>query len=72
VISDMGLPKLTGVSEFEQMKGINPAVKIIFASGYFEPDSKAKLENAGAKGFLQKPYVIEEVLSKIRKALDTN
>jgi len=72
VISDMGLPKLTGVSEFEQMKEINPAVKIIFASGFFEPDSKAKLENAGAKGFLQKPYVIEEVLLKIRKALDTN
>jgi PAS domain S-box-containing protein len=72
VISDMGLPKLTGVSEFEKLKEINPAVKIIFASGYFEPDSKAKLVNAGAKGFLQKPYVIEEVLLKIRKALDTN
>jgi PAS domain S-box-containing protein len=72
VISDMGLPKLTGVSEFEKLKEINPAVKIIFASGYFEPDSKAKLVNAGAKGFLQKPYVIEEVLSKIRKALDSN
>jgi signal transduction histidine kinase/ActR/RegA family two-component response regulator len=71
VISDMGLPKLTGVSEFEKMKEINPAVKIIFASGFFEPESKAKLENAGAKGFLQKPYVIEEVLSKIRKTLDT-
>jgi PAS domain S-box-containing protein len=72
VISDMGLPKLTGVSEFEKLKEINPAVKIIFASGYFEPDSKAKLENAGAKGFLQKPYVIDEVLSKIRKVLDAN
>ncbi|MGD0589201.1 MAG: PAS domain S-box protein [Bacteroidota bacterium] len=72
VISDMGLPKLTGVSEFEQMKEINPAVKIIFASGYFEPDSKAKLVDAGVKGFLQKPYIIEEVLLKIRKALDTN
>jgi PAS domain S-box-containing protein len=72
VISDMGLPRLTGVSEFEKLKEINPAVKIIFASGYFEPESKAKLENVGAKGFLQKPYVIEEVLLKIRKALDTN
>ncbi|MGA3287848.1 MAG: PAS domain S-box protein [Bacteroidota bacterium] len=72
VISDMGLPKLTGVSEFEKLKEINPAVKIIFASGYFEPDSKAKLEHEGARGFLQKPYVIEEVLLKIRKALDTN
>jgi two-component system, cell cycle sensor histidine kinase and response regulator CckA len=71
VISDMGLPKLTGVSEFEKLKAINPAVKIIFASGYFEPDIKATLENAGAKGFLQKPYVIEDMLLKIRKALES-
>ncbi len=71
VISDMGLPKLTGVSEFEKLKGINPKVKIIFASGFFEPAVKAALENAGVKSFIQKPYVIEEVLLKIRKALDT-
>jgi two-component system, cell cycle sensor histidine kinase and response regulator CckA len=71
VISDMGLPKLTGVSEFEKMKGINPNVKVIFASGYFEPDVKAALDNAGVMSFIQKPYVIEEILSKIRKALDT-
>ncbi len=44
VISDMGLPKLTGVSEFEKMKEINPDVKVIFASGFFEPDMKAALE----------------------------
>ncbi len=33
---------------------------------------KAALESAGVKGFLQKPYVIDELLSKLRKALDTN
>ncbi len=72
VISDMGLPKLSGESEFNKLKEINPAVKMIFASGYFEPDIKTKLESAGVMGFLQKPYVIEEVLSKIRNALDKN
>jgi two-component system, cell cycle sensor histidine kinase and response regulator CckA len=70
VITDMGLPKLTGIAEFEKLKGIRPDVKIIFASGYFEPDSKAALESAGAKGFLQKPYVIEDALIKIRRALE--
>jgi PAS domain S-box-containing protein len=70
VISDMGLPKLSGEHEFKTIKEINPAVKMILASGYFEPEIKATLESAGVLGFLQKPYVIEEVLAKIRTALD--
>ena len=70
VISDMGLPVLSGESEFKKIKEINPSVKMILASGYFEPDIKTTLESAGVLGFLQKPYVIEEVLAKIRKALD--
>ena len=36
VISDMGLPKLSGENEFKTNKEINPAVKMILASGYFE------------------------------------
>jgi CheY-like chemotaxis protein len=71
VISDMGLPKLTGLSEFERLKEINPDVKIIFASGFFEPEMRTTLEKAGAKDFLQKPYVIDDILLKIRHALDT-
>jgi two-component system, cell cycle sensor histidine kinase and response regulator CckA len=70
VISDMGLPKLSGDEEFKKLKEINPAVKMILASGYFEPDVKATLESAGVLGFLQKPYIIEDVLVKIRKTLD--
>ena len=70
VISDMGLPKLSGDGEFKKLKEINPTVKMILASGYFEPSVKATLESAGALGFLQKPYIMEEVLAKIRKTLD--
>jgi len=70
VISDMGLPKLSGDNEYKKIKEINPEVKMILASGYFEPDSKAALERAGVLGFFQKPYISEEVLKKIRKILD--
>ena len=69
VITDIGLPRLSGIDELYKLKEINPDVKLIFASGYFEHDAKIKLTSAGAKGFLQKPYVVEEVLMKIREAL---
>jgi two-component system cell cycle sensor histidine kinase/response regulator CckA len=71
VLTDMGLPKLTGIDEFERLKDINPNVRLIFASGYLDPRAKDDLLKAGAKGFLQKPYVIEEVLKKVREVLSS-
>jgi two-component system, cell cycle sensor histidine kinase and response regulator CckA len=70
ILSDIGLPGINGLAEFQQLKKINPDVKIIFASGYFEPTTKNELHQAGAKGFLQKPYKTAEVLTKIREVLD--
>ena len=71
VLSDMGLPKLTGIDEFRKLKEINPKVKLIFASGHIEPEIKKELLQAGAKEFIQKPYVITEVLTKIRRVLES-
>ena len=70
VISDMGLPKISGADVFLQMKAINPDVKVILVSGYLEPETKAKLFRAGTKGFIQKPYVPLEILKRIRDTLE--
>jgi DNA-binding NarL/FixJ family response regulator len=67
----MGLPGMTGVDEFKILKEIAPNVKVIFASGFFEPVIKSDLYIAGAKGFIQKPYSPGEILQKIREVLDT-
>ncbi|MDD8018212.1 MAG: PAS domain S-box protein [Bacteroidota bacterium] len=71
VLTDIGLPKLSGIDEFKQLKEINPEVRVVLASGFFEPDIKSELYKAGAKGFIQKPYDMDEILSKVREALDT-
>ncbi|HEY5615871.1 MAG TPA: response regulator [Bacteroidota bacterium] len=69
VLSDMGLPKLGGWEAFLRMKEINPDVKTIMASGYFDPKMREEMMRAGALDFVQKPYVMNEVLQKIRDAL---
>jgi CheY-like chemotaxis protein len=71
VLTDMGLPGMTGADEFKMLKEIAPNVKVIFASGFFEPVIKSDLYIAGAKGFIQKPYSPDEVLRKLRDVLDT-
>lgn len=66
----MGLPRLGGWEMFQKMKERNPDVKAILASGYFDPDLKMDMLNAGAKDFVQKPYVVDAILRRIREVID--
>ncbi|MBI5020927.1 MAG: PAS domain S-box protein [Ignavibacteriales bacterium] len=70
VVSDMGLPKLGGYEMFMKMKEVDENVTAILASGYFDLNLKKELLSAGAKDFIQKPYVPELILERIREVLD--
>jgi two-component system, cell cycle sensor histidine kinase and response regulator CckA len=70
VLTDMGLPGMTGTDVHKKLRDIDPNVSVIFASGFFEPHVKSELYKAGAKGFIQKPYSPDEVLRKLREVLD--
>jgi PAS domain S-box-containing protein len=70
VLSDMGLPKLAGIDVYAQLRGINPKIKIIFASGFMSLETKSELLKEGAKGFIMKPYSIHEILQMVREVLN--
>jgi PAS domain S-box-containing protein len=70
VLTDVGLPKMTGIEEYRKLREINPQLKVLLASGFLAPESKADLMKSGVKGFIQKPYNPEEILRNIRKVLD--
>ncbi|HTR81199.1 MAG TPA: PAS domain S-box protein [Bacteroidota bacterium] len=72
VLTDMGLPHLTGVEEFVRLKQINPDVKVILASGYVDQELKAEMLKTGLKAFVQKPYSPDEILEIVRKVLDSS
>ena len=71
VLSDMGLPKLGGWEVFRQMKEMNPKVRCILASGYFDPDLRVQMVKEGAVDFVQKPYVPNDILARIGEAINT-
>jgi CheY-like chemotaxis protein len=70
VLTDMDLPKLGGEKLAKALLEINPKLKIIFSSGYVEPDLIAKVLESGAKAFLPKPYEVVTMLAKVREVLD--
>jgi CheY-like chemotaxis protein len=72
VITDIGLPGISGINVFKQLKEIDPQVRVILASGYFEPGTREELEGMGARGFINKPYRTDDVLRMLRRVLDAD
>jgi DNA-binding response OmpR family regulator len=51
------------------MKRINPAVKVMFGTGKFDHNFKYGSLKGGAVDFIQKPYLPNEVLKRIRDVI---
>ena len=69
VLSDIGLPRLGGWDAFLKMKEINPDVKGVLASGFFNPDVRTEIIKSGATDFIQKPYNSTQIIKMIRGLL---
>jgi PAS domain S-box-containing protein len=69
VILDMVLPEMDGGQVYDRLKEIHSDVKVLLASGY-SVDSQAKqILSRGCNGFIQKPFNIKELSSKIKGVL---
>jgi two-component system cell cycle sensor histidine kinase/response regulator CckA len=70
VLTDLGLPNMTGMEVCQRIKTIKPNEHIILATGYLDPEMKEEFLKAGVQHFLYKPYDLKKVLKVIREVLD--
>ncbi len=70
VLSDLGLPRLGGWEAFLKMREVNPELKGILASGFFNPDVRIEIIKSGARDFIQKPYNAAQIIEMIRNLLN--
>ena len=70
LVTDVELPDISGWDAFRRIHERNPEVRAIMVSGYLDPPMRARMLEGGAKGFLRKPYVLEELLRTMREVLD--
>jgi signal transduction histidine kinase/CheY-like chemotaxis protein len=68
-IVDMGLPDTSGDRLCGELKKLVPTVPIVVCSGYADQRSADQTVEAGADGFLGKPFDREELAAAIRKAM---
>jgi len=48
----------------------NPAVKVVFSTGYVRKEKSNELLELGARGVVFKPFAVEDMLGTIRRVLD--
>jgi CheY-like chemotaxis protein len=70
VILDMLMPKMSGDETFFRISDIQPGIRVLAVSGYTSEESVQRILRNGGKGFLQKPFTIEELAKNVKAALE--
>ncbi|MEQ8225492.1 MAG: response regulator, partial [Candidatus Eremiobacterota bacterium] len=69
VILDLTMPKKDGIETFLEMKLLKKNIPVILSSGYNEQELEKKYSGTGLSGFLQKPYDMELLISKVTEVI---
>ena len=69
VIMDIRMPGLSGIEALRVIKDIEPHQQVIMVTAVAEVDTAVEAMRLGATDYVQKPFVLQEVLSKVDEAL---
>ena len=70
VFSDVGLPRVDGITMCTEFKRLKPDLAVVMASGYSARELKAGLHYLHNDDYLSKPFHTDEILKSVRKVLD--
>jgi PAS domain S-box-containing protein len=69
VVLDLILTDLGGGEVYDQLKAIDPSVRVLLASGYSLDGEAAGILDRGCDDFIQKPFTMEELSVKLENLL---
>jgi DNA-binding NtrC family response regulator len=70
LITDLKMPGMSGLEVLQAVKVLQPEMPVILITGYAAIDNAVEVMRSGAADYLAKPFTNEEIVSKVRKALD--
>ncbi|MBC8182465.1 PAS domain S-box protein [candidate division KSB1 bacterium] len=70
VISDQTMPDMSGVQLSKELLNIRPDIPIILCTGYSDSISQEKTIEMGINGFIEKPFLQNDISVIIRQALN--
>ncbi len=69
VILDMIMPGLGGDAVYDELKKLDPKVKVLLSSGYSINGQAGEILNKGCNGFIQKPFTIRQLAQHLNRIL---
>jgi two-component system, cell cycle sensor histidine kinase and response regulator CckA len=69
VFLDMTMPRMGGAEAFRRIRALAPGIRVLLTSGYTQKESLESLVDLPPDGFLQKPFRVRELISKVRDIL---
>jgi CheY-like chemotaxis protein len=69
VLTDVVLPGKDGVELIDELRAINPQLRVLLSSGYANEKHRLEAVLKEGAGFIQKPYTRVELLRKMREVL---
>lgn len=70
VVLDITLPGgMSGIETLDRLRQVNPGVKVIASSGYFDDSAAAAAKRRGFMGILPKPYTAERMTKLVQWSL---
>lgn len=70
VILDMVMPGMGGGEAFDRLKEIDQDVKVLLSTGYSIEGQAKEIMRRGCRGFIQKPFAMEEFSRKIKEVFE--
>jgi CheY-like chemotaxis protein len=69
VVLDVVMPEMGGGEAYDQLKKLNPDVKVLLSSGFSIDGEASDILDRGCNGFIQKPFTVRELSRALRKVL---
>ena len=66
---DIKLPDMSGIQVYPLIMDARPDLKVVVCSGYSIDGPARKILDAGAEGFIQKPFLIAALADKLKEVL---
>ena len=69
ILLDLHMPGMSGETVFQELRRLNPEVRVVLSSGYDREETAQRFDGQGLAGVIQKPYQLQALRETMKTVL---